>query len=98
LGHWAGANMAFRNAIESVNYFDDRLDVGAAGCSGDSEIWFRILANNMNSIIQEPTSIMNIERYQTTTQTAFLVICAVILLLFNTTSSKKKLDIKILVF
>jgi glycosyltransferase involved in cell wall biosynthesis len=45
----AGANMAFRkSAIESVNYFDDRLDVGAAGCSGDSEIWFRILANNMN--------------------------------------------------
>jgi hypothetical protein len=31
----AGANMAFRkSAIESVNYFDDRLDVGAAGCSG----------------------------------------------------------------
>jgi glycosyltransferase involved in cell wall biosynthesis len=44
----AGANMAFRkSAIEKVNYFDDRLDVGAAGCSGDSEIWFRILANNM---------------------------------------------------
>ena len=44
----AGANMAFRKkAIEQVNYFDDRLDVGAAGCSGDSEIWFRMLANNM---------------------------------------------------
>ncbi|PZX50514.1 glycosyltransferase [Algoriphagus chordae] len=44
----AGANMAFRkSAIESVNYFDDRLDVGAAGCSGDSEIWFRILAKGM---------------------------------------------------
>ena len=45
----AGANMAFRkSAIESVNYFDDRLDVGAAGCSGDSEIWFRILSKNMS--------------------------------------------------
>lgn len=44
----AGANMAFRKrAIEEVNYFDDRLDVGAAGCSGDSEIWFRILSKNM---------------------------------------------------
>ncbi len=44
----AGANMAFRkSAIEKVNYFDQRLDVGAAGCSGDSEIWFRILASNM---------------------------------------------------
>ena len=41
----AGANMAFRKSIFSkVGYFDERLDVGAAGCSGDSEIWFRILA------------------------------------------------------
>lgn len=40
----AGANMAFRRDIlEKVNYFDERLDAGAAGCSGDSEIWFRIL-------------------------------------------------------
>lgn len=43
----AGANMAFRKkAIEDVNYFDERLDVGAAGCSGDSEIWYRLLANH----------------------------------------------------
>jgi glycosyltransferase involved in cell wall biosynthesis len=42
----AGANMAFRKAIfEEVGYFDARLDVGAAGCSGDSELWYRILAN-----------------------------------------------------
>jgi glycosyltransferase involved in cell wall biosynthesis len=41
----AGANMAFRKAIfESTGYFDERLDVGAAGCSGDSELWYRILA------------------------------------------------------
>ncbi|HEX8356727.1 MAG TPA: glycosyltransferase [Segetibacter sp.] len=40
----AGANMAFRKEVlEKVNYFDERLDVGAAGCSGDSEIWYRIL-------------------------------------------------------
>ncbi|MDT0643089.1 glycosyltransferase [Zunongwangia sp. F363] len=45
----AGANMAFKKkALEVVGYFDIRLDVGAAGCSGDSEIWFRMLAKNMN--------------------------------------------------
>ncbi len=41
----AGANMAFhRDAFEAVGLFDERLDVGAAGCSGDSEIWYRLLA------------------------------------------------------
>jgi glycosyltransferase involved in cell wall biosynthesis len=41
----AGANMAFRKEIFSLaGYFDERLDVGAAGCSGDSELWYRILA------------------------------------------------------
>ncbi|WP_419802495.1 glycosyltransferase family 2 protein [Mucilaginibacter sp.] len=45
----AGANMAFRKAVlAKVNWFDERLDVGAAGCSGDSEIWFRVLENNFN--------------------------------------------------
>ncbi|WP_018611241.1 glycosyltransferase family 2 protein [Segetibacter koreensis] len=40
----AGANMAFRKEVlNKINYFDERLDVGAAGCSGDSEIWYRIL-------------------------------------------------------
>ncbi|HEX8039162.1 MAG TPA: glycosyltransferase family 2 protein, partial [Chryseosolibacter sp.] len=35
----AGANMAFRKEIfDEVGYFDERLDVGAAGCSGDSEL------------------------------------------------------------
>lgn len=42
----AGANMAFRKqTLIEAGYFDERLDVGAAGCSGDSEIWYRILAN-----------------------------------------------------
>lgn len=41
----AGANMAFRcQVFELVGYFDERLDVGAAGCSGDSEFWYRVLA------------------------------------------------------
>ncbi|SIR44363.1 glycosyltransferase family 2 protein [Pontibacter lucknowensis] len=40
----AGANMAFRKELfEQVGYFDELLDVGAAGCSGDSEMWYRIL-------------------------------------------------------
>ncbi len=45
----AGANMAFRRSVfDEVGYFDERLDAGAAGCSGDSELWYRILANGMN--------------------------------------------------
>ncbi|MDQ1336757.1 MAG: hypothetical protein QG552_3707 [Thermodesulfobacteriota bacterium] len=40
----AGANMAFRRKVfDKVGLFDERLDVGAAGCSGDSEMWYRIL-------------------------------------------------------
>ncbi|MEJ7827789.1 MAG: glycosyltransferase [Segetibacter sp.] len=45
----AGANMAFRKEIfDRVGLFDERLDVGAAGCSGDSELWYRILAGGWN--------------------------------------------------
>ena len=44
----AGANMAFRKRFfHEVGYFDERLDVGAAGCSGDSELWYRALACGM---------------------------------------------------
>jgi glycosyltransferase involved in cell wall biosynthesis len=40
----AGASMAFRKTIfDRIGYFDERLDVGQAGCSGDSEYWYRIL-------------------------------------------------------
>jgi len=40
----AGANMAFRRTVfQQIGFFDERLDVGAAGCSGDSEFWHRIL-------------------------------------------------------
>jgi glycosyltransferase involved in cell wall biosynthesis len=54
----AGANMAFRKEIfEEVGYFDERLDVGAAGCSGDSEMWYRILANNY-SIVYNPLAVV----------------------------------------
>ena len=41
----AGANMAFRRSCFKITGdFERRLDVGAAGCSGDSEMWYRILA------------------------------------------------------
>ncbi len=40
----AGASMAFRSCIfEKIGPFDVRLDAGASGCSGDSELWYRIL-------------------------------------------------------
>jgi glycosyltransferase involved in cell wall biosynthesis/peptidoglycan/xylan/chitin deacetylase (PgdA/CDA1 family) len=41
----AGASMAFRRGVFGrAGYFDERLDVGQAGCSGDSEYWYRLLA------------------------------------------------------
>lgn len=41
----AGANMAFRRSVfEQVGEFDDRLGAGRSGCSEDSELWYRILA------------------------------------------------------
>jgi glycosyltransferase involved in cell wall biosynthesis len=40
----AGASMGFRRDVfNRIGYFDERLDAGAAGCSGDSEFWNRIL-------------------------------------------------------
>ena len=41
----AGASMAFRREVfKNIGLFDERLDVGQAGCSGDSEYWYRLLA------------------------------------------------------
>ncbi len=54
----AGANMAFRKAVfDEVGYFDERLDAGAAGCSGDSEMWYRILAHGY-SIRYDPGAVV----------------------------------------
>ena len=40
----AGANMAIRRrAFDLVGGFDERLGAGAAGCSEDSELWYRLL-------------------------------------------------------
>ena len=60
----AGANMAFRKSIfKQVGYFDERLDVGAAGCSGDSEMWYRILAHG-HTIRYVPRAIVYHEHRQ----------------------------------
>jgi SAM-dependent methyltransferase len=41
----AGASAAFRRAaFDRVGGFDARLGAGAAGCSEDSELWYRLLA------------------------------------------------------
>jgi len=54
----AGANMAFRRTVfDRVGLFDERLDVGAAGCSGDSEMWYRILAKR-GYIYYDPTAVV----------------------------------------
>src|SRR5262249_52194285 len=54
----AGANMAFRrSAFTRIGYFDERLDVGAAGCSGDSEYWYRVLAAGW-SCRYEPSAVV----------------------------------------
>lgn len=54
----AGANMAFRRrAFELIGVFDERLDAGAAGCSGDSEFWYRVLAEGWHCRY-EPLSVV----------------------------------------
>jgi len=53
----AGASMAFRRQVfDRVGFFDERLDVGQAGCSGDSEFWYRLLAKGY-SCRYEPSSV-----------------------------------------
>lgn len=54
----AGASMAFRREIfDEIGLFDERLDVGAAGCSGDSEFWYRVLAAGY-TCRYEPTAVV----------------------------------------
>ena len=53
----AGASMAFRREVfDRVGGFDERLDVGQAGCSGDSEYWYRLLASGL-TCRYEPRSV-----------------------------------------
>lgn len=54
----AGANMAFRRkAFELVGDFDERLGAGASGCSEDSELWYRVLAEGW-LCRYEPTAVV----------------------------------------
>ncbi len=54
----AGANMAFRRKVfELIGDFDARLGAGASGCSEDSELWYRVLAEGW-LCRYEPTSVV----------------------------------------
>jgi GT2 family glycosyltransferase len=54
----AGANMAVRRDVFArVGLFDERLGAGAAGCSEDSELWYRVLAEGW-SCVYEPAAVV----------------------------------------
>ena len=54
----AGASMAMRRiAFARVGEFDERLGAGAAGCSEDSEFWYRVLAEG-GVCGYEPTAVV----------------------------------------
>jgi glycosyltransferase involved in cell wall biosynthesis len=54
----AGANMAFRRQLfGQIGLFDERLGAGAAGCSEDSELWYRLLANG-GACLYEPRAVV----------------------------------------
>ena len=54
----AGANMAFRRQVfEQSGGFDERLGAGASGCSEDSEMWYRVLAEG-GACRYEPTAVV----------------------------------------
>ncbi|MBB3310365.1 GT2 family glycosyltransferase [Rhizobium sp. BK196] len=53
----AGASQAFRRQVfDDIGLFDVRLDMGAAGCSGDSEFWNRLLHHG-GTCRYEPTAV-----------------------------------------
>lgn len=53
----AGASMAFRREVWGrFGYFDERLGAGQAGCSDDSEYWYRLLAHGL-TCRYEPRSV-----------------------------------------
>jgi GT2 family glycosyltransferase/SAM-dependent methyltransferase len=54
----AGANMAIRrSAFALIGDFDERLGAGAAGCSEDSEFWYRLIAEGW-TCRYEPDSVV----------------------------------------
>ncbi len=54
----AGANMAFRRSVfDRIGLFDERLGAGASGCSEDSELWYRLLADG-GACLFEPRAVV----------------------------------------
>lgn len=59
----AGANMAFRRSVfEKVGEFDQRLGAGRSGCSEDSELWYRILAEGGNCYYEPKAVVFHTHR------------------------------------
>ncbi len=47
----AGVSMAIRRStLDAVGLFDERLGAGAAGCSEDSEFWYRVIAHGQSCV------------------------------------------------
>lgn len=54
----AGANMAFRRSrLVAIGGFDERLGAGAAGCSEDSELWYRLLEHG-DRLVYDPRAVV----------------------------------------
>jgi GT2 family glycosyltransferase/SAM-dependent methyltransferase len=61
----AGANMAIRRAaFAHVGLFDERLGAGAAGCSEDSELWYRLLAGGWSCAYEPAAVVFHFHRAQ----------------------------------
>jgi GT2 family glycosyltransferase len=59
----AGANMAIRrDAFARVGLFDERLGAGAAGCSEDSELWYRLLAEGWRCVYEPAAVVFHFHR------------------------------------
>jgi GT2 family glycosyltransferase len=59
----AGANMAFRRSVfERHGLFDERLGAGAAGCSEDSELWYRLLAGGGSCLFEPRVAVFHHHR------------------------------------
>ena len=59
----AGANMAFRReAFTQVGLFDERLGAGASGCSEDSELWYRLLAEGWRCRYEPAAAVFHYHR------------------------------------
>ena len=62
----AGASMAVRRSVAvQLGGFDERLGAGAAGCSEDSELWYRVLAAGLECRY-EPRAVVR-HHHRTTT-------------------------------